>query len=324
MRVHPLQISRCVSLGLALGIFLYACLLVFLFTKRAATLIPQKHLHLIQNILFFLCAAGIVFYMGVFSFLLIYKNDILYHQEKVSVEDSNIRNEKNGILPWKNALGETIGWIISPQNEHAKFRVIIFHGQGGTAYSLLYFSNILKNQTSQGSWEIYLFEYPGYGTRAGKPSEKTIVSGVIEAFDELKKADDRPIFIMGQSLGCAVTCQVVAHRAKSVAGIVLMSPFYNLGSTAQYQFPIFPVSLLLWNDYRSDLALKSYTGPAAFIVDGADTTIPPEFALQLYQEYQGPKLLKFVPHGYHCEIPEINDPWWKEMNDFILAKQVQP
>lgn len=304
---------------MATGCLLYALLLLFLFSKRAATLISQKYLHLIREILFILCAVGLVLYAGALGVLLVYKDKILYHHDMFLGANKN-----DGVLPWKNASGEDIGWIMPPKNGPAKFRCLVFHGQGGNALDLIYTANMLRNQDSQGSWEIYLFEYPGYAMRSGIPSEQTLVTGAIEAFDELAKADNRPIFILGQSLGCAVTSQVVSRRPKSVAGMVLVSPFYNLGRTAQYQFPIFPVSLILWNDYRSELALRSYTGPAAFIVDGDDSTIPAEFSFQLYHEYSGPKLLKLVPYGYHCQIPEMNDPWWKEMTDFILSKKLQP
>lgn len=53
---------------------------------------------------------------------------------------------------------------------------------------------------------VYILEYPGYSGRAGKPSEPAIVTAALAAIDALPQ-DGTPVYLLGESLGCAVAMQ---------------------------------------------------------------------------------------------------------------------
>jgi pimeloyl-ACP methyl ester carboxylesterase len=271
--------------------------------------------------LFLLC---IIAYAGMGVTLLIRKNDLLYYPPHFSPAEANAEAQQHNLRPWKNAKAEVIGWILRTDGTPAKRRCIIFHGQGGSAFNLVSMGRFIAAQDTAGPWEIFLHEYVGFGARPGRPSERIIVPDAIEALDLLTSNSHIPVYVLGQSLGSGIACQVASARPDKVAGLILVSPFYNLGSAAQFQYPLFPAALSMWGDYRSDHALKAYRGPVVFTINGLDSTISPRDSLRLHDEYAGSKLLKLMPETEHCVLPDWQDPWWREMTDFLISKEQTP
>ena len=54
--------------------------------------------------------------------------------------------------------------------------MLVFHGNAGPALHRLYF--VAGFQALGKSWEVFLCEYPGYGSRPGSPSESAIKSAM--------------------------------------------------------------------------------------------------------------------------------------------------
>ena len=75
------------------------------------------------------------------------------------------------LLDWRDGNGRLIGWRSGSSADHSR-RVVVFHGNAGYALHREYY---VAGFLAQGTdWEVYLFEYPGYGARPGEPSESGI------------------------------------------------------------------------------------------------------------------------------------------------------
>ena len=71
--------------------------------------------------------------------------------------------------------------------------------------------------------EIWAMNFPGYGKSAGPARLAKIPQAALAAFDEMKsRANGKPIFVAGNSLGTTAALYVAAHR--EVAGVVLINP----------------------------------------------------------------------------------------------------
>lgn len=245
-----------------------------------------------------------------------FQNYLIYHpaREKMQVLEHFATTHK--ILSWKNARNETIGWIIPTTNTKSEWHIILFHGNAGMALNRLYYQEGLE---SVGAMQIHVFEYPGYGARTGKPSQETIANAAVKAFDLLRKQDDKPIFLMGESIGCAVAAQLAAQRPAQVAGLFFITPFNNLIDVGMTHYPFFPLKLFVRDRYESDRALRHYHGPIAFLLAGRDTTIPPWLSEKLYKDYTGPKKLWRIPEADHNTIDfSSSQSWWKEVFEFLV------
>jgi pimeloyl-ACP methyl ester carboxylesterase len=161
---------------------------------------------------------------------------------------------------------------------------------------------------------VFVLEYPGYADRPGKPSQDSLFRAADEAFQLLPT--NRPIYLVGQSLGTGVAAYLAGSHSDKVAGVVLVSPYNRLVDVAQYQMPLFPVHLLLIDRFPSEDYLRNYHGPVGMVVDGHDLVVPEKFGLRLYNGYVGPKKLWQFPNAGHASIAGSQQNFWKEAIEF--------
>src|SRR5690606_26402997 len=140
-------------------------------------------------------------------------------------------------------------------------------------------------------WEVHVFEYPGYGAKPGSPGEKRFAVAAREAFEALGTEDERPVFLLGESLGSGVACSLAAEFPERVAGLVLVTPFTSLPDVAAHHYSFFPVRWLLRDRYENAEALQGYGGPLAVLLAGRDEIIPAALGRKLHDGYDGPKQL---------------------------------
>ena len=212
---------------------------------------------------------------------------------------------------WRNARGEFIGWKRLSANQPVAGRVLILHGNAGCALDRTPYADALQ---TIGSHDVYILEYPGYGRRPGRPTQTSIFRAATEAMSLL--AATNRVYLIGESLGTGVASYLAGTSAQSVDGVLLIAPYNNLATVAQHHMRIFPARWLLRDTYRSDVYLKNYSGPVAFLLAGQDTVIPSRFGRRLYDEYHGPKQLWEVREAGHNEIHQVGISWWKEAVDF--------
>ena len=97
--------------------------------------------------------------------------------------------------------------------------------------------------------------YRGHGRSDGKPSEKKILADAKITLQMVRERfPDRPIVLMGDSLGSAVAIKIVDSN---IAGTVLISPFRSLAHVANRSLlRAVPLSLIMRHkfDTRSKLA----------------------------------------------------------------------
>lgn len=221
---------------------------------------------------------------------------------------------EKGMEPWL-ANGLRIGWrVAGPPGGHP---ALYLHGNGGNGLSNCDFAKLLHG--ADPSLDVYVLEYPGYGSRRGKPSEETFVRAAQEALAALPK-NEKPL-VIGYSLGTAVASQIAKAAPDKIAGLFLVAPFDSLESLAKLRFPFFPVGLLLADTFDSSDALSGYAGRCAIFVAGEDRTTPPESARRLYAAQNGPKRIWEFPGAGHGDLPDLVPPrTWAEALAFASGR----
>ena len=224
--------------------------------------------------------------------------------------------------PWRSSSGEIIGWKTLEKADHAETGnvVMVFHGNAGYALDRDYFVECLLGLPDQPIQTVYLFEYPGYGAREGKPSEKAIRAAASEALDQLTRDDSVRVFLIGESLGSGVACYLAGQYPDKVAGLFLATPFTSLGDVARHHHPFMPIRLFLVERYENATALKNYKGPVAVLVAEHDEVVPAKLGVRLHDGYQGPKRL-WVDEGtsHNTLMYSPTAPWWQEAWAFLLS-----
>ena len=140
---------------------------------------------------------------------------------------------------------------------------------GGNAEAVIH--NALEFSINFPSRTIYLVNYRGYGGSSGKPTEVGLFSDAIAIFDNVLAAH-KNIAVIGRSLGSGVAMHLAANRA--VSQIVLITPYDSILAIAKKQFPLFPISLLLKDQYDSVGLANKVSAPVLVLAGGQDRIIP--------------------------------------------------
>lgn len=249
------------------------------------------------------------------------QRQLIYFPGKAPADVLSERAAGLGLQAWHDAEGTVIGWQ-TPPSRGASYRMLVLHGNAGYALDRNYFVTGLAALGKQ--WQVFLFEYPGYGAREGTPSETSFKTTAMQALQSLLAADSRPVFITGESLGSGVACLLASASPNQVAGLLLVTPFSSLVEVAAHHYPFLPVRLLLRERYDARKALSHYRGPVAFLLAGRDEVVTREQGQQLYDSYSGPKWLRVEAQAGHNSLNyRPGAPWWAEMSGF-LTSHLQP
>jgi pimeloyl-ACP methyl ester carboxylesterase len=204
---------------------------------------------------------------------------------------------------------------------------MVLHGNAGYALHRVYYARGFAALDE--GWQVFLFEYPGYGARDGSPSEEAIKRAALAALQRLLDEDDaRPVYLVGESLGSGVAAYLAAEYSAQVAGLLLVTPFTSLVDVAAHHYPVLPVRLFLRERYDNREALARYGGPVAFLLAGRDEIVPTRLGRELYDRYRGPKWLRVDENAGHNSLDfRPGASWWRELSSFLLstpAKALSP
>ena len=265
--------------------------------------------------LFRLLQAPLLVYVGFCGLVGACQRSLIYHPARQS-EAAMIRVARvERCEPWRAAGNAIIGWksVRKAGEPAAPNRLVVFSGNAGSALDRAYYAGGEK-------WEVYLFEYPGYGARDGRISESSFIDAGEKALQALAAADSRSIYLLGESLGSGLACALAQRQPAHVAGLFLLTPYARLGDVAAQQFRYLPARLMLRDPWDNVTALRAYRGPVAMLIAGQDEVVTAAQGRLLYQGYAGPKHLWTDPDAGHNGIDfSASAPWWHEVSDFLLG-----
>jgi len=252
-----------------------------------------------------------VLYGGLALVVFLSQRRMLYHPSTGALQTLTGMASGFGFHPWQNASDEFIGWKRVAPGKGPRERVMIVHGNAGSAINRVDYAD---GATRVMPADVYILEYPGYGARPGAPTQKSLLAAADEAIALIEK--EGPVYLIGESLGTGVAAYLAGTHPKSVAAVLLMAPYHNLTEVAQCHMPIFPVRLMLRDKFPEAQFLHTYNGPVAVVLAGEDEVIPKRFGRHLYDDYQGPKKLWEIPQASHNDLPDQPPQWWEELVAF--------
>jgi len=243
------------------------------------------------------------------------QRQFIYYPATASEERLMVEAERSGMQAWRGLENELIGW--RPVGSSAKRRMLVFHGNAGYALHRSHYVKALS--MLEDPFEVFIFEYPGYGARSGRPSEEGNYAAAEEALRLLFAEDDRPVFLTGESLGSGVASEMAARFPENIKGLLLITPFTTLRDAGRAHFPAILLNIILTEKYDNVEALKSYSGPLAVLLAEHDEVVPARLGRELYDTYDGPKKI-WVQQGRTHNTLDLSPAagWWREMAEFLV------
>ncbi len=242
-------------------------------------------------------------------------NKLFYHPDSVIYRTPDQDGYTYDSITFNSLDGTSLqGWFIHAQGP-AKGTVIHFHGnaQNLTAH-YSYVSWLPEN-----GYNLFAFDYRGYGQSKGKPSRLGIYQDSVAALNYItqrKDIQDKPLFVIAQSLGGANAITAIGKNdIKGIDGIVVDSAFYSHQSVAKSALQssglgtILSVTtpLLVSQGYDpGDWVDKIAPTPIAFVHGTLDKVVPYSHAEALHAKAKEPKLLWKIVGGSHTNALSTN------------------
>lgn len=257
--------------------------------------------------------SAVLVYLGFTGLLFILQRQMIFLPARMSEERGLEMAGQRGLEAWRSD-GVFHGWKDSGRGDTA---VMVFHGNAGSAVHRDCLRDLIRGEDTTRDASVYLFEYPGYGFRDGRPGEKAFREAALQAHDALRDRYDR-ILLVGESIGGGTATWLAAEREAD--GVLLITPFNRLSAVASHHYPWLPVRLLLRDRFHNDRHLRGFNGPAAFVVAGRDAVVPSRFARKLYEGFEGPKLWRLQENaGHNTVFYGAGDGFWEEILSFLLG-----
>jgi len=145
-------------------------------------------------------------------------------------------------------------------------------------------------------YNVLAYEYRGYGTSEGSPSERATYADIDAAYDFLIQTGVPPerILLLGRSIGGGPAIDVAMR--KPVAGLILEGAFTSAFRVAT-RWPIFPC-----DRYRNIEKLPSVHCPILFIHARQDRTVPFWHAEKNLQIANPPTQHLWVDNAGHNDV----------------------
>lgn len=179
------------------------------------------------------------------------------------------------------------------QNPASKYTILYVHGNAEDLGDI----QLILRQLRDIGFSVFAYDYRGYGTSQGKPSERNAYRDIETAYNYLIQELTVPaqrILAFGRSVGGGSVVDLAAR--KPLAGLILESSF-----TTAFRV-VLPFSLLPFDKFRNINKIKKVTCPVLVMHGKADDIIPFQHGQKLFAAASGPKLSLWVEPAGHNDF----------------------
>jgi len=211
------------------------------------------------------------------------------------------------------------GFFLKPKNK-PKGTIVHCHGNAGNItfhYSLTLF-------LVEAGYNVFCFDYGGYGKSEGRPSPKIIIKDTVAALNYVKSREDvdkTKIALFGQSLGGGAAASGAMVQDPTVKCLVLEATFTTYREMAwstSLGKMLFFLTPFVIPDKGPKKDLQNINGRPVLIVHGEeDALIPLKFSRDLYETARAKKALTILEGFNHLQGSEGEPEYQKAILDFL-------
>ena len=191
--------------------------------------------------------------------------------------------------------GESLGawWI--PADE-ARGALVLCHGNAGNISNRLDKIDFFRRL----GLSVLAFDYRGYGTSTGRPSERGTyldAGAAVRFVNAVKGFPLEKIVLYGESLGGAVAIEAATHEEP--AGLIVESSFSSAVAMAKHYYPWLPARLLVRIKYDSAPRVPRIACPKLFMHSAQDDVVPYAIGRALFEAAAEPKSFVLLRGGHN-------------------------
>lgn len=212
------------------------------------------------------------------------------------VDHGALHNREHVRFRFGSSAGLDLDAVWLPQN--SKRAVLFLHGNRHNLTKFTEHYNLFQSL----QLSCLAFDYPGYGTSTGTPSEEGIYRSAHAAFIHLRDNygfQPSQILVYGFSLGGAVALELL--QSYFAAALITESTFTSSHAMARYRYPILPLTAFFPNRFTNDARIQNISSPCLLIHGEDDAVIPVRMAHELISLAPSPKELVTIPGAQHTD-----------------------
>jgi len=256
---------------------------------------------ILKKILCLIFAAFAVVYLTLASFAYFFSDQMIFPAPQAHYSDTK------DIIKITAADGIEISAIYLP-NKKAQYTILFSHGNKEDLGSKMPF---LKQLQAHG-FAVFAYDYHGYGTSDGEPSEENCYQDINSAYDYLINKLNVPptkIIDFGYSIGSGPAVELAV--TKPVAGLILETPFVSIYRVMTH-YPLLPFA-----KFNNIKKIPKLTVPLLVIHGTKDRTVPFWHGVTLYNKAPQPKMHLWVENATHTNVSEIAQKnYWETIYNF--------
>lgn len=233
-----------------------------------------------------LLSTVVAVYVALFFFGLLLSEPVIFQSHPASYRDDN------RILKLTSANGRRISAVYLP-NPAATYTLLFSHGNAEDLGDDL----PLLQEVNRAGFSVLGYDYQGYGTSEGRPSERHVYEDEEAAYQYLRRELATPperIIAWGRSLGGAAAVDLAARRP--LAGLILESSFVSAFRVLT-RVPLVPI-----DKFRNLDKIAAVRCPVLVIHGEADRVVPFWHGQKLFAAARGPKRSLWVPGADHNDV----------------------
>lgn len=181
-------------------------------------------------------------------------------------------------------------------NPQAKYTLLYIHGNAEDLGDI----RPLLNRLHGWGFSVFAYDYRGYGTSDGNPSERNAYQDADAAYAYLTqqlKIPPEQIIVYGRSVGGGSAVDLATRHP--VSGLILESTF-----TSAFRVVV-PFPILPFDKFSNLDKLRKVYCPVLVMHGQADQTIPIQHGQRLYEAAREPKMSLWVAEAGHNDLDRV-------------------
>lgn len=202
----------------------------------------------------------------------------------------------------------------------AAVTLLLFHGNGEYVAS---YDGAAADFAQVGA-ALAVVDYRGYGWSTASPTARALLADALPVYETVRAAaPERPLVVMGRSLGGNCAAELAGREGLDIAGFVFESAPADLAGIIRRRglpvpTPLPEEDLAVFDPLRK---LRRCTAPALVLHGARDTLIPPEEGQKTFEALASrEKELVLVPHRGHNDVSH-SLVYWEALARFIAARR---
>lgn len=229
----------------------------------------------------------------IYAFLCFYA--FFFSERLIFQPPSSSQNESRQVIKINSANGVKISAVHFP-NPQAKYTILYSHGNAEDLSGILW----VMGEIRESGFAVFAYDYQGYGTSQGKPSEYNAYRDIEAAYNYLTLQLGVPakqIIVYGRSVGGAPAIDLASRQ--TVGGLVVESSFVSAFRVLT-QIPILPFDKFVNID-----KIGKVRSPVLVIHGTADEVVRFWHGEQLLAGANEPKLNFWVDGAGHNDLMDV-------------------